>query len=58
MATTLEQKIDQLLGRLDMSGGGGGVMSLLDTPANKTQDAHREKYLMDMFKMMYHQVLN
>jgi len=49
MATTLEQKIDQLLGRLDMSGGGGGVMSLLDTPANKTQDAHREKYLMDMF---------
>jgi len=49
MATTLEQKIDQLLGRLDMSGGGGGVMSLLDTPANAVQDAHRERYLMDMF---------
>jgi len=49
MATTLEQKIDQLLGRLDMSGGGGGVMSLLDTPTNQVQDAHRERYLMDMF---------
>ena len=49
MATTLEQKIDELLGRLEMSGSGGGVMSQLDTPANAVQDAHRERYLMDMF---------
>ncbi len=49
MATTLEQKIDQLLGRLEMGSAGGGVMSQLDTPANQVQDAHRERYLMDMF---------
>ena len=49
MATTLEQKIDELLGRLEMSGSGGGVMGQLDTPANAVQDAHRERYLMDMF---------
>lgn len=49
MATTLEQKIDELLGRLEMGSAGGGVMNLLDTPANAVQDAHRERYLMDMF---------
>ena len=49
MATTLQQKIDELLGRLEMRGSGGGVMSQLDTPANQVQDAHRERYLMDMF---------
>ena len=49
MATTLEQKIDELLGRLEMSGSGGGVMGQLNTPANAVQDAHRERYLMDMF---------
>ena len=48
MATTLEQKIDELLGKLEMSGAGGGVMNLLNTPANLLQDAQREKYLMDM----------
>lgn len=49
MATTLEQKIDELLGRLEMSGSGGGVMGQLNTPANAVQEAHRERYLMDMF---------
>jgi len=49
MAKTLQDKIDELLGRLEMSGSGGGVMSQLDTPANAVQDAHRERYLMDMF---------
>ena len=49
MAKTLQEKIDELLGRLEMGGAGGGVMSQLDTPANAVQDAHRERYLMDMF---------
>lgn len=45
-AKLMKEKIDELLGKKQVS---GGVMNLLDTPANAVQDAHRERYLMDMF---------
>lgn len=45
-ARLIKEKIDELLGKKQVS---GGVMNLLNTPANAVQDAHRERYLMDMF---------
>lgn len=45
-AKLMKEKIDELLGKKQVS---GGVMNLLDTPANAEQDAQRERYLMDMF---------
>ena len=43
------QKIAELLGIAPMKKMSEGVMAVMDTPANKVQDAHRERYLMDMF---------
>lgn len=43
------QKIAELLGIAPMKKMSEGVMAVMDTPANRTQDAHRERYLMDMF---------
>lgn len=45
-ARLMKEKIDELLGKKQVS---GGVMNLLNTPANQVQEAHRERYLMDMF---------
>ena len=46
MAKTLEEMIAELKGLAPIK---GGVMSLLDTPANNEQEAKRTQYLMDMF---------
>ena len=43
------QKIAELLGIAPMKNMSEGVMAVMDTPANRVQDAHRERYLMDMF---------
>tara|TARA_B100000497_G_scaffold104848_1_gene120767 strand:- start:573 stop:1301 length:729 start_codon:yes stop_codon:yes gene_type:complete len=42
-------KIAQLLGIAPMEKMSEGVMAVMDTPAKRVQDAHRERYLMDMF---------
>lgn len=46
MAKTLEEMIAELKGLAPIK---GGVMSLLDTPANNEQETKRTQYLMDMF---------
>jgi len=46
MAKTLQEMIDELKGLAPIK---GGVMSLLDTPANNEQETKRTQYLMDMF---------
>lgn len=46
MAKTLEEMIAELKGLAPIK---GGVMSLLDTPANNEQETQRTQYLMDMF---------
>ena len=46
MAKTLQEMIDELKGLAPIK---GGVMSLLDTPANNEQETLRTQYLMDMF---------
>jgi hypothetical protein len=46
MAKTLEEMIAELKGLAPIK---GGVMSLLDTPANNERETQRTQYLMDMF---------